>query len=220
MSHPVPPQPQYGPPASAPPYGQPAPQPGYAPGYGPPPQPGYAPGHGAPQQYGQQPGYGAPQGYPAAGHPGAPVTTVPAPAMPTPGGAGARQCRFCGCVPAADVTFRGHRGMIVIMQFRSLKGPFCRDCGLATFRQMTAQTLIQGWYGYASFVITPFTVLLNLFRRSSVAGLPAPQPSPYGQSRQPMDPGPALLARPSAIIGLAIPILLPLLLIALLVASQ
>jgi hypothetical protein len=99
------------------------------------------------------------------------------------------------------------------MRFLSLSGPFCRDCGLGAFRQMTARTLIQGWYGYASFLITPVTVLINLVRRSRVAGLPAPRALPDGQSRPPMDPGPPLLARPSAIIGLAVPFLLILLLI-------
>jgi hypothetical protein len=118
------------------------------------------------------------------------------------------QCRFCGNVPAAKATFRAHRGMIIIMQFRHLEGPYCRDCGLATFRKMTADTLIQGWYGYLSFVITPITVLINLARRGTVAKLPPPQPPAQGPSRRPMDPGQPLLTRPAAIIGLAIPVVL------------
>jgi hypothetical protein len=129
------------------------------------------------------------------------------------------QCRFCGCVPAANVKFRGHQGMILLMRFLSLDGPFCRDCGLSTFRRMTARTLVQGWWGYASFVITPITVLMNVVRRDKVANLPAPQPSPAGGSRQPMDPGPPLLSRPMAIIGLAIPFVLVLVLVVLVVAS-
>ena len=129
------------------------------------------------------------------------------------------QCRFCGCVPAAEAKFRGHQGMIVIMRFLSLDGPFCRDCGLATFRRMTSRTLVQGWWGYASFIITPFTVLINLIRRGKVANLPAPQPAPNGQSRQPMDPGPALLARPMTLIGLAIPFAIFILLVVLIIAS-
>ena len=123
------------------------------------------------------------------------------------------QCRFCGHVPAVDVTFRGHRGMVVLMQFLHLRGPFCRDCGVATFRDMTAKTLIQGWYGYASFLITPITVLINAARRGKVANLPAPQRPPYGPSGRPMNPGAPLFARPSALIGLGIPVLLIMLLI-------
>jgi hypothetical protein len=104
--------------------------------------------------------------------------------------------------------------MIVMMQFLHLRGPFCRDCGLAHFREMTAKTLIQGWYGYASFVITPITVLINLIRRSKVANLPQPAPPPHGAAyRRPLDPGPSLLARPMAVIGLAIPFVLLMLLV-------
>jgi hypothetical protein len=165
----------------------------YAPQHAPPPTqppPGYPPG---PPQH----GYAVPpQGY----HP--PYPYPQAPAQPQ------TQCRFCGNVPAAEVTFRGHRGMLVMMQFRHLKGPFCRDCGLATFREMSAKTLIQGWYGYASFVITPITVLVNAARRGKVATLDAPRPPAHGPSGRPMDPGAPLLARPSALIGLAIPVVL------------
>ncbi|MFI7599933.1 hypothetical protein [Actinoplanes sp. NPDC049681] len=105
-------------------------------------------------------------------------------------------------------TFRGHQGFVIVMRFLSMPGPFCRDCGLATFRSMTSRTLVQGWYGWASFLITPITVLLNLVRRGKVAGLSAPQPNPFGPSRPPMDPGPRLLQRPMTIIGLAIPLAL------------
>jgi hypothetical protein len=115
-------------------------------------------------------------------------------------------CRLCGSVPAADVKFRGHQGFVVMMRFISLNGPFCRDCGLATFRRMTSRTLVQGWYGYASFLITPIVVLVNLARRGRVASLPAPHPNPYAPSQPPMDPGRRLLERPLTWVGLAIPV--------------
>ncbi len=158
----------------------------------------------------------------------APYAPAPAPYAPAPGpGAGSAAgygamtvtaCRMCGSVPAAAATFRGHQGFIIVMRFLSLEGPFCRDCGLATFRRMTSRTLVQGWYGWASFIITPITVLINLVRRGRVANLGAPQPNPFGPSRPPMDPGPRLLQRPMTIIGLAVPFAL-VVLIALL-ASQ
>jgi uncharacterized protein YjhX (UPF0386 family) len=129
-------------------------------------------------------------------------------------------CRMCGSVPAADVKFRGHQGFIVLMRFLSLDGPFCRDCGLATFRSMTSKTLVQGWYGYASFIITPITVLMNIARRGKVAGLPAPHPNPYAPSRPPMAPGPRLLERPMTWIGLVIPFALIVLLIMLIATSN
>ena len=157
----------------------------------------------------QQPAYPAQNfGQPAA-HPAYPpqnFTELPA----YPGAGDGRlpmaSCRFCGSVPAVSTTFRGHQGMIVLMRFLRMEGPFCRDCGLGTFRLMTSRTLVQGWYGYGSFIITPITVLINLVRRNKVAKLPPPQPNPFGPSRPPMNPGKRLLARPMTWFGLCVPL--------------
>ncbi|MEV4642136.1 hypothetical protein AB0J80_32785 [Actinoplanes sp. NPDC049548] len=175
------------------------------------PQPAELP-YGAPASFGAPPQPGAPYAPPAQasyGEPApAPYSGPVQPAGVTAGQAGqfaVVACRLCGSVPAAPAKFRGHQGFVIVMRFLSLDGPFCRDCGLGTFRAMTSRTLVQGWYGWASFIITPITVLLNLFRRGKVANLAAPQPNPFGPSRPPMDPGPRLLQRPMTIIGLAIP---------------
>ncbi|MFB9237290.1 hypothetical protein ACFFWC_17305 [Plantactinospora siamensis] len=193
-------------------YAQPA-----APAY-----PGYAapaqPGHGGPAHLGYAgPGYAEPahagygvlpgQAYPATGP--APVNDPRAAGVP------GLTCRLCGCAPAAKVTFRGHRGMVLIMQFLSMKGPFCHGCGLATFRSMTSKTLVQGWWGYFSFVITPIVVLYNLAVSGRVRRLAPPRPIPGAPSRAPLDPGPHLLVRPMTIIGLAIPLAVLILLFAL-----
>ena len=153
--------------------------------------------------------------------PPVPLPYGPAPYAgdPAPGGVAGHgpmpvvACRLCGSVPAASATFRGHQGFVIIMRFLSMPGPFCRDCGMATFRRMTSRTLVQGWYGWASFVITPVTVLINLLRRGRVAHLAAPRPHPYAPSRPPLDPGPRLLQRPLTIVGLAVPFALVMLLI-------
>lgn len=176
-------------------YGSPTPA-----AYGSPAAPiGYGP---PPAQYGRPPTqYGPP-----------PSQYGPPPAQygPPPGWGqlDLTACRFCGSVPAVDTTFRGHQGMLVLMRFLSVEGPFCRDCGLGTFRHMTSRTLVQGWYGYVSLVAAPVTVLINLVRRGKVARLAPPQPNPYGPSRPPMDPGPRLLRRPMTWLGLAIPVVL------------
>ena len=140
--------------------------------------------------------------YPPQGYAPQPYTYPAAPPPPQ------TQCRFCGNVPAVDVTFRGHRGMLVIMQFLHVRGPFCRDCGLATLRDMSAKTLVQGWWGYTSFIITPITLLINLARHGKVANLQPPRPPARGPYGRPMNPGQPLFARPAALIGLGIPVLL------------
>ncbi|QKW32616.1 hypothetical protein HUT06_24155 [Actinomadura sp. NAK00032] len=101
------------------------------------------------------------------------------------------------------------------MSFLHVKGPFCRDCGLSVFRDMTAKTLIGGWWGYISFIATPVTVLINLARHGKVAGLAAPTPPPDGRPHgRPADPGPPLMTRPIAIIGALVPLLLAVLVVA------
>ncbi len=91
------------------------------------------------------------------------------------------------------------------MQFLSQKGPFCRDCGIATFRSMSSKTLVQGWWGYGSFVITPFILLWNVLQRIRLGKLSPPVPAADGNSGTPMPVGKPLLLRAGAI-GLIIPL--------------
>ncbi|MFJ9946382.1 hypothetical protein [Kitasatospora sp. NPDC091207] len=153
------------PPAPAPPgYGYPAAPPPPPPGYGVPAQPA-PPGYGYPQQ----PGYAqqAPQGGPV--------------------------CRFCGGFPAVETTVRGHQGIIIIMRFLKQPGPFCRTCGTAVVRDMSARTLVQGWWGYLSSIITPITLLRNLAAHNKIKDLPPPVPGTHGPQ---LDPGVPLTKRP------------------------
>jgi hypothetical protein len=203
---------------------QPQPQPpqqqhyGYAPQQQPQSQYGFAPPQqGHPQQGHAQRGYpqevypqqGHPQqGHPQQGHPeeGDPQRRQLPAYQPGPHPTNELQCRFCGSYPAKQATVRGHRGIIIVMQFLSQKGPFCRDCGISTVRTMSAKTLVQGWWGYASFVITPITLLINLFQRLKFKDMPAPRPAPDGNSIAPMPLGKPVFLRP-AMIFLLVPIL-------------
>ncbi|MEV0457520.1 hypothetical protein [Catellatospora methionotrophica] len=117
------------------------------------------------------------------------------------------RCQNCGCSPAAEMTFRGHRGMIVVMQFLKERGTYCRSCGLAIFRTMTSRTLVQGWWGWASFLITPFILLMNLFGRRKLNTLTDPVPAPDGSSGMPWNPGKPIYQR-ATIVGLLIPLAL------------
>ncbi|MVU80954.1 hypothetical protein GPX89_27355 [Nocardia sp. ET3-3] len=129
--------------------------------------------------------------------------TQSAPSQPQFAHANGVYCRFCGATPAVDLDFRAHRGMIFLMQFRKMPGPFCRNCGLATFRKMTGDSLIQGWWGMLSFwLANPITILINLVNRVRVGQLPPPIPGAPSPS---MDPGKPLWQRPS-IIGALVPL--------------
>ncbi|MFJ3519204.1 hypothetical protein [Streptomyces sp. NPDC090131] len=148
-----------------------------------PPQSGPpGPGHAGAQPYGGYGVYGA---------------------HPEPGRYG---CQVCGAWPAAHATVRGHQGIVVLMRFLSVRGPFCRDCGLATYRRMSSDTLWQGWWSPLSVFITPVTLLMNLGPRSAYRRL-AP---PSGGHRPALDPGRPVWRRAPALILMA-PVLLVLL---------
>ncbi|GAA3063972.1 hypothetical protein GCM10020000_54400 [Streptomyces olivoverticillatus] len=85
------------------------------------------------------------------------------------------------------MTVRGHQGILVMMRFLSMKGPFCRNCGTAVVREMSGKTLWQGWWSPVSLVvITPLTLIWNLFIRARINKLPPPVP---GQPGPQLDPG-------------------------------
>ncbi|MCJ1675952.1 hypothetical protein MTF65_00960 [Streptomyces sp. APSN-46.1] len=160
------------------------------PQYGAGPHPPHAPQQGWPQGPYSVPPQQAPYGWQA------PPPVPYGPAYPPPQGMAG--CRFCGAYPAAHATVRGHQGFIVIMRFLSLPGPFCRDCGLSTYRRMSGDTLWQGWWGPLSFFITPVTLLMNLGPRAAFRRLPAPA----GGFRPALDPGKPLWRRGPALLFL------------------
>ncbi len=201
----------YGPPSEQfPQYAQPQQQPGPSqqPGQGHggqpgQPQPGQA--YGQPgQQYGQpQAPYGQQPFQPQAPY----GQSFPQQGQAFPHGQqafaaqGQQQCRFCGAFPAVDATVRGHQGLIILMRFLKLKGPFCRTCGIASVRDMTSKSLWQGWWGIGSSIVNPITMLMNIGPMQKFKSLPEPSPGPG----QPMNPGKPLFQRP-VILGLLIPV--------------
>lgn len=195
--------PPYGSPAPEQPPGSQYPQAGPYAVPAPPAAPTYAPAQAA-APYAYPPA--APQGYAPHGPSAYAQSQFGAPADPYAAQWGAPQqqpglvCRFCGGFPAVEATVRGHQGMLILMRFLSLKGPFCRGCGIAVHREMTTRTMWQGWWGYLSFLITPFTLLYNFVPRSKFNKLPAPQ----GGFRPPSDPGKPIFLRPGAL-GLLAP---------------
>ncbi|MEV4560078.1 hypothetical protein AB0K51_24225 [Kitasatospora sp. NPDC049285] len=113
-------------------------------------------------------------------------------------------CRFCGSTPAVDVTVRGHIGFLVIMKFLKLRGPFCRDCGTASVREMSADSLWQGWWSIGSLLFNPFALISNLVAMRRIRRLAPPLPGAAGTPKQ---PGKPLYLRPE-IAGLLAPVLI------------
>ncbi|WP_328768993.1 LppU/SCO3897 family protein [Streptomyces sp. NBC_00286] len=88
------------------------------------------------------------------------------------------------------------------MRFLRREGVFCRTCGLAVFRKMQADTLLQGWWGALSAFITPITLLMNLGALSALRRIPEPQGPSW---RPPLDPGKPVMKRPAGLIA-AVPL--------------
>lgn len=95
-----------------------------------------------------------------------------------------------------------HNGYVILMQFKNLKGPFCRNCGLHAWRKMTDATLLRGWLGMFSFFIAPITALINVINLPKLEGLPPPYPGTA--VRQPADPGGSLFSRPGVYVYAAV----------------
>ncbi|GAA1906417.1 hypothetical protein [Streptantibioticus ferralitis] len=147
-----------------------------------------------PAPYGHQPAQ--PNPYASGGY-GRQAAPAPAPAHGT---AGQHVCRICGAFPAVDATVRRHQGMLLMMRFVHLKGPFCRTCGTAVFRDMTTKTLWQGWWSPFSLVaINPITIIINLIARSRINKLPQPVP---GQPGAQLNPGKPMTSRPAVLVVL------------------
>jgi hypothetical protein len=107
---------------------------------------------------------------------------------------GVLRCRFCGSTPAVAMSVFEHNGYLIVFTSKTLKGPFCRACGLYAWRRMTDATLLRGWLGLLSFLVAPLTAIVNFVNRRKLAGLPAPQPG--SGVKPPADPGRSLFRRP------------------------
>jgi hypothetical protein len=104
---------------------------------------------------------------------------------------------LCGASNAAQATFRSETGKVIFRTRRSVSGPFCRDCGLATFRILTNRTLIFGWWGVISFFTNWLTIARNMQSCKTIIGLGAPtrKPDVIGRISGPLDPGKPLHRR-------------------------
>jgi hypothetical protein len=86
-------------------------------------------------------------------------------------------CTECGATPGAEAIFRAQRVVLVIRHPEIARGPFCRECGIGTFRRYTAYTVARGWKGLFA-LLTPWIVARNLIARRRILALPEGYDSP------------------------------------------
>jgi hypothetical protein len=74
-------------------------------------------------------------------------------------------CESCGLSAETKyVEFHENIGMILMRQHHSVKGKFCKSCIDYYFWNLTGKTMLLGWWGIISFIVTPFILLNNLLR--------------------------------------------------------
>jgi hypothetical protein len=110
---------------------------------------------------------------------------------------------LCGYTPTADVSLHQFRGVLILPMWRRDKGPFCRTCGLTTFRDRTATTLAWTFWSVISVVLVPVTLFLNLRARRQLTSLapPAERADVITPNRAPLPPGKPVLARPMSVLS-------------------
>lgn len=95
-------------------------------------------------------------------------------------------CESCGLPNETKyVEFYENVGMIFIRQSRNAKGRFCKACIDYYFWNFTGKTILLGWWGAISLIVTPFILLNNFFRYIFTLGMKkpilriTPNPSPF-----------------------------------------
>jgi hypothetical protein len=84
-------------------------------------------------------------------------------------------CRQCGALPTAKVVFQGVEGMILMHRLTTVKGYFCRDCGLKIRSEMDSLSMRRGWFSLGGIIGIPIFRLSNSLRAKKLLKLDAPQ---------------------------------------------
>jgi len=79
-----------------------------------------------------------------------------------------KTCSVCHAAPAMTMHFRARRSKRLV---ESVSGLFCRTCGIATFRDVTNQTLRQGFWRARSIISTMAIVQGNWRERRRIDAL-------------------------------------------------
>ncbi len=84
-------------------------------------------------------------------------------------------CESCG-VPAETryAVFYQLIGMIILQRRSSIKGKLCKACIDYYFWNFTGKTILFGWWGFKSFIMTPFILIINIYRYLITRGMKPP----------------------------------------------
>jgi zinc protease len=83
------------------------------------------------------------------------------------------RCQVCQAQPAIEVVLREH-ATVVVARLKTVRGVFCRDCGIARFRQAQRYVLTWAWWGFPGIVVGPMGIIANVAEWNRLRKLPVP----------------------------------------------
>mgnify|MGYP001553084273 CR=1 FL=1 len=79
------------------------------------------------------------------------------------------RCQRCDAMAATKgVIYYQNIGLLVARLRRKVEGDLCRRCTTRVFLRMTGVTLIFGWWGMISMIVSPFMIFNNVVQYLSV----------------------------------------------------
>ena len=102
-------------------------------------------------------------------------------------------CYLCGGSGAARIELRGISSRVIWFNIHTVQGPVCAGCAEAAYAILQRRTLVQGWWGPLSLILTLWNSVANVvnIRAHRVA-------APYVLAGQQWIPRPQVQVRDSA----------------------
>ena len=68
--------------------------------------------------------------------------------------------------PTKYINLYENVGALIVRYHKQIEGELCFECSKFVFWRFTLKTLLLGWWGVISFIVTPFILLNNIIRYS------------------------------------------------------
>ncbi|MEP7119700.1 MAG: hypothetical protein ABJE95_02275 [Byssovorax sp.] len=85
------------------------------------------------------------------------------------------RCQSCGeSGDTKHVVFYQNIGMVIMRSSKTVEGELCKTCINQVFWKFTLITLVLGWWGMISLIVTPLFLLNNIGRFLGTIGMKPP----------------------------------------------
>src|SRR6185312_7195424 len=98
------------------------------------------------------------------------------------------RCQSCGeSGDTKHVVFYQNIGMVIMRSSKTVEGELCKTCINDVFWKFTLITLVLGWWGMISLIVTPLFLINNIGRFLGTMGM---KPPGHAHSHAPAAPHP------------------------------